>query len=873
MQKEKGIDPIMEARPFGYAYCEILAGSAEAPADFRFIDTNKTFSDVTGLSSSPVSGKSFSEVRTRFRSPASDWMDLCLSSALKGRSIFFESCPPPKDRWYRIFIQMEREGFFSILLIDVTEQKQKSLELEEFFSVNLDLLCIADTEGNFIKVNKEWEETLGYPAGELENRKFLDFVHPEDMEATLRAISTLSGQSKVLNFTNRYKRRDGSYRYIEWRSFPKGALIFAAARDITARIEMEEDLRKERLRLESIIEGTNTGTWEWDIKSGNIIINNRWAEIIGYGRDELETITIDRWKKLIHTEDIKSFVDLLDRHFKGEHSYFEAETRIRHRDGHWVWALDRGRITGRGEQGSPLLMHGTHQDITERKREGESLQRNQFAMDRARDSILWVDEEANIIYANDSSCSSLGYTREEMLRKKVFDIDPDFDPKKWDAHKKDMKRLGSMSFESRHTSREGRTFPVEVSSNYYEFDGRFFACAFDRDITERKREQEALTESEQKLKALFSSMTEMVALYEPLWDEKGELEDLLIRECNDSFIKNLRISKEEVSGKRLTEILGEDLLPHLGHLKNVVLTGRPYHIEIYFSSLQKHLSVSVVSPVKNKLATTAMDISDLKEAQHIIEIKNQELEQLIYIASHDLRTPLVNVEGYNREIEFLVKELDSHLKDGAEADKGLKDLVAARLPDIYESLGHIRNSAKQMDLLLKGLLKLSRLGRAALIIETLDMDSLVSQAVLSMDYQIKQAGAAVKVGKLEPCIGDAAQVSQVFINLLGNALKYSFPGRKVRISIKNKLHNRRCVYCVEDNGIGIAGEQQERIFQIFQRLDPQNSEGDGLGLTIVRQILGRMDGQVWVESEPGRGSRFFISLPAPLSDKRSTEDE
>lgn len=122
----------------------------------------------------------------------------------------------------------------------------KTTELEQFFSVALDLLCIADTSGNFLKVNKAWEIILGYKAADLEHRQFLEFVHPDDLQATLDAMARLDEQHPVLDFTNRYRSSDGSYRFIEWHSVPVGHLIYAAARDVTERIMNEEELRKAR---------------------------------------------------------------------------------------------------------------------------------------------------------------------------------------------------------------------------------------------------------------------------------------------------------------------------------------------------------------------------------------------------------------------------------------------------------------------------------------------------------------------------------------------------------------------------------------------------------------------------------------------------
>ncbi|MBP7461899.1 MAG: PAS domain S-box protein [Candidatus Delongbacteria bacterium] len=132
--------------------------------------------------------------------------------------------------------------------MDITDEKERSNELERFFSVNLDLLCIADTEGNFIKTNRAWEEILGYSSQELENRKFIDFIHPDDLESTYQAIARLEEQKKVINFVNRYKCKDGTYRFIEWRSHPYGKLVYAAARDITNRIVYEKRIEDLSIR-------------------------------------------------------------------------------------------------------------------------------------------------------------------------------------------------------------------------------------------------------------------------------------------------------------------------------------------------------------------------------------------------------------------------------------------------------------------------------------------------------------------------------------------------------------------------------------------------------------------------------------------------
>jgi PAS domain S-box-containing protein len=138
-----------------------------------------------------------------------------------------------------------------------------------------------------------------------------------------------------------------------------------------------EELKGERERLAGIIRGTNVGTWEWNVQTGETIFNERWAEIIGYTLDELSPVSIETWIKFAHPDDLKTSGELLQKHFSGERDYYECEARMRHKSGAWVWVLDRGRVTTWTEDGKPLMMMGTHQDITERKRaeaERENLQ-------------------------------------------------------------------------------------------------------------------------------------------------------------------------------------------------------------------------------------------------------------------------------------------------------------------------------------------------------------------------------------------------------------------------------------------------------------------------------------------------------------------
>jgi signal transduction histidine kinase len=265
----------------------------------------------------------------------------------------------------------------------------------------------------------------------------------------------------------------------------------------------------------------------------------------------------------------------------------------------------------------------------------------------------------------------------------------------------------------------------------------------------------------------------------------------------------------------------------------------------------------------------ARDITERKRAEaekermvHEAERRKAELEQLIYAASHDLRTPLVSLQGFVGELKLSLKDLLAEL-DRSDVPPAFRERVAAMAgTDIPESLRFIDAGASRMGALVSGLLRLSRLGRAAFQAEPLDMNKVVGDVARSMEFTTRKADARVEVADLPGCLGDPTQVGQVFSNLVENALKYRSPDRNLVVSIAGRREKDAAVYCVEDNGIGLAPDQQPHVFTPFFRVDARIPSGEGLGLTIVTRIAERLGGRVWVESELGKGSRFYVALPA-----------
>jgi|GEM_PF-4605460 len=183
---------------------------------------------------------------------------------------------------------------------------------------------------------------------------------------------------------------------------------------ISERKIAETALIVERQRLSSIIEGTHVGTWEWNVQTGETIFNNYWANIIGYELSELEPTSIETWMKFVHPDDAKISGELLEKHFSGELTYYECEARMRHKDGHWVWVLDRGKVAIWTSNGKPILMSGTHQDITERKLSENSLRIAATAFE-SQEGMLVTDAYGNILRVNAAFTEITGYTSGEAI--------------------------------------------------------------------------------------------------------------------------------------------------------------------------------------------------------------------------------------------------------------------------------------------------------------------------------------------------------------------------------------------------------------------------------------------------------------------------
>jgi signal transduction histidine kinase len=242
-----------------------------------------------------------------------------------------------------------------------------------------------------------------------------------------------------------------------------------------------------------------------------------------------------------------------------------------------------------------------------------------------------------------------------------------------------------------------------------------------------------------------------------------------------------------------------------------------------------------------------------------LQHKNREMEQLVYITSHDLRSPLVNIQGFAGELKISFSELTNLIETTANPE--ILDAIELHKKNIDESFGYIHISIQKMDKLLKGLLEFSRLGKKIRTPGRIIMNNLIADVLNTHEYIIKNSGINLDLSGLPDCWGSEEMINQAFSNLIGNAVKYIDPCRKGYIKISGSTQDRYSVYCIEDNGKGILPKHQTKIFELFYRICPENGEGEGLGLPAVKKILELSRGKIELESEWGKGSKFYIWLP------------
>ena len=408
------------------------------------------------------------------------------------------------------------------------------------------------------------------------------------------------------------------------------------------------------------------------------------------------------------------------------------------------------------------------------------------------------------------------------------------------------------------------------------------------DITERKRAEEALRESEERFR-LFMDNSPTLAWVK---DEQGR-HVYLSKTYEDRFGVRL----EEWRGKTDAELWPAETAEEFRKNDRAVLEARQ-PLEVTEETVSPDGSRSYWLNSKflfrdaagnRYVAGIGLDITERKRAEVALRRLNDELEQgmhrlseanrelkartqeneaFVYSVSHDLRSPLVNLEGFSKELSRAMQSLRADLVE-SDLPQPVRDRELGILDGPMAKATHfIQTAVTRLSGIIDALLRLSRAGRVVYQRRCVDVQAIVTRIIDSLRGTAEERGATIETGDLPAALGDPAAVEQIFANLIGNALNYldrKRPGRIEVGSLGPEQDNAGAglrTYYVRDNGLGITEAGRAKVFQPFQRLYPQAAPGEGMGLAIVHRVVERHGGRIWFESVANQGSTFFVALPA-----------
>ncbi len=422
------------------------------------------------------------------------------------------------------------------------------------------------------------------------------------------------------------------------------------------------------------------------------------------------------------------------------------------------------------------------------------------------------------------------------------------------------------------TAKGNRRWVHITGQGYKKHDKVYKVAGTIQDITDRKTAELTKVQVQQQFQQLSDAMREVIFLVTPDWNTV-----IYVNSAYEQLWQQPVETLFDSPRSWMNYVLEEDLTALEAAIKKPFVPGTEgkkfpdYRIRRPDGTIRWIRSHAVpVYDESGKLyrfAGIAEDISESKnshdELQKLtleMEHRNQELEQLLHVTSHDLRSPLVNIQGFSGELKKTVEDMKKILQTEdipSSAQSKLNDVWT----DISASIGFINSSTQKMEMLLKGLLDLFVVGTLEYTFQKCDMNRIVSAVVSGVAFKLQEQDITCTVDELPSCNTDEQQVLHIFSNLIDNAIKYMSPERKGTLSISGRVEDGEAIYAVADNGIGIKPEHHEKVFEIFYQLHPESSSGDGLGLSIVGRILKQINGRIWLESEWGKGTTFYIALP------------
>ena len=621
------------------------------------------------------------------------------------------------------------------------------------------------------------------------------------------------------------------------------------------------------------VEGSETGLWDWMVQTGELECNERWAQIVGYSLEELAPLSIETWRKLAHPEDIEKSDNLLEKCFNSEMNFYECEVRMLHRDGHWVYVLDRGKVMECGDDGKPVRMSGTYHDITERKKTEAALRESELALrtilDNTHDAIFIHDVDGSIIDVNRKVLEMYRVSKEDALR---FNIRDDYSTAQnpvgqidywWKQVLKGKNIV--LEWQARRPC-DGSAFYVEVSLKKVQLNNRTVVLANVSDISAHKAAENVLREKEEKFRVLVENSLDAIMRMD------RQHRYLYV---NPIVEKQTGIPPDFFIGKN-----HEDL----GFAQDFVIRYRDAIESVFTTAMVKRMEMKLPSGPwidcmimpemessgnVNAVIISARDITERKrdeeEKQRLEEqlLQAQKMEAVGRLAggvAHDFNNMLSIILG---QCELSLMELEPE-------------------GDLYERIEEIQSAAQRSAELTRQLLAFAR--KQTIIPRVLNLNETVSSVLKILRRLIGENILLIwsPGDDLWSVQMDPAQVDQILTNLCVNA-RDAMDGVG-RIAIETGNFDFDGEYCeehagympgqfvmisVSDNGKGMNQETLANLFEPFFTTKGRG-QGTGLGLSMVYGIVKQNSGFINVSSVPGEGSTFRIYLPRECSGRRDT---
>ena len=612
--------------------------------------------------------------------------------------------------------------------------------------------------------------------------------------------------------------------------------------DVTEQTILQDAYKESRERLKLALKGGDLGTWDWNIRTGEMVYNKRWATMLGYTLDEVYQHT---WQGLLHPDDKERCLKLMDDFIVSNKNEYEAEYRLRCKSGEYKWILDRGQIMVRDSEDRPVRGVGTHIDITDRKLNESMLEESETKYRRlvenspigiaivADEKILFINEElARIGKVNDPS---------QVIGARVKDFIIGEDNYKVFKERESLvinERKSAPLYSTQFRNLEGGVADVEIVSIPMEYEGKKAMQVLINDISDRKMALKELARSQKLLNQLFKN-SPMGIVY---LDHKFK-----VRSANLGFERIFGYKEQELKGRSLMDFIVPTELHEEGkQLNKAAFEGNIDYVQSYRFDKEgnkKHLLIYALPVMEQDehigIFGIYVDIGQRIIAEEELKIRNLELDNFVYKVSHDLRAPLASILGLINLTKL----------EGDDSEKAY-----------YVNL--MEGQVNKLDHFIRDILSHSKNLKMSVAADVINFKEIVQKCFDDLSYMQASSNVVrevdIKIGKF---VSDKWRISEIFRNLIGNAIKYrNQDAERNLVSVTIREADKGCEIEVRDNGIGIAADKLPHVMEMFYR-GAETSDGSGIGLYIVQKAVEKLGGTITIESEPKFGSTFSIWLP------------